>query len=247
MANAKKSNFKKNVFKTKRKYPKKAVKVSVKKAVESVLSRKIEPKQCGNNPAVYVWNALNSTMSAPIDLGVCFGSVIQGTQDGQRIGNRIDVTKAVLNLNMLASSVAGNLPCILTIFIGYTKGKRSVTPSSADTVRIFNDGNTSTGMTGLTLDLLRTINNDVWTVKRYDFKLGNSEGGTIYPNNDFPVFVNKKISLAPLLGQLIYTNDQFDNYNKNLYMFCQWTNINSLASSYPPILNYYVDGLYKDM
>ena len=246
-----KKAYKRRPTVAKKSYKKRMPTAKVAKVVKQVLARQVEVKQCGNNPALYSWNANNGSMSVPIDLGGCFSNVTQGVTDGTRIGTKIFVKKAVLNLNIMtnqANLITGPIPSIVTIFIGYQKGQRSVQPGSTELAGIFNDGPSSDGMTGLTLDLLRTINYNRFTVKRYDFKIGVSESGNgQYSNNDFPMYVNRKISLPLLLGNVLYSNDQFNNYNKSLWMFCQWTNVDSSPSTNPPILNWYVDGLYTDM
>ena len=248
------SKSKKRIYrkKGKRVYKKRASKssVSIKKIVNQVLARKIERKETPNNPASYVWNVNNSTMSPAVDLGATsFGDLPQGNTDGSRLGVKINVTKAVLNLNATFSTLGTGVPQIITIFIGYNKGQRSVLPASASLAKIFNDGPTSVGMDNTTLSLMRTVDTNFFTIfKRISFKLGSSLATTtLQSNNDFPVFVNKKISLAPLLGSLLYSNDQFNNYNKQLYMWCQFTPIDSTVSTTPPVLNWYVDGAFTDM
>lgn len=243
---------KRPVRKGKRVYKKRASKssVSIKKIVNQVLARKVERKETGNNPAAYVWNANNTIMSPAVDLGATsFGDLAQGVTDGQRLGVKINVTKAVLNLNATFNTTGTGVPQIITIFIGYTKGLRSTLPAAATLAKIFNDGPTSIGMDNTTLSMMRTVDKNFFTIfKRITFKLGSSlSGTTLQSNNDFPVFVNKKIPLAPLLGSLLYSNDQFNNYNKQLYMWCQFTPIDSSVSTTPPVLNWYVDGAYTDM
>lgn len=235
----------------KRKFVKRST--SVAKVVKSVLARQVERKETPNNPVAYVWSVNNFTVSPAVDLGLtAFGDLPQGVTDGSRLGVRIDVTKAVLNLNATFNPayLGGGIPQIVTIFIGYTKGSRTTLPGTASLAKLFNDGPTSTGMDNTTLSLMRTVDKNFFTIfKRITFKLGGSTSPTapLLSNNDFPVFVNKKISLTPLLGKLLYSNDQFNNYNKQLYMWCQYTNIDSSLATYPPILNWYVDGAFTDL
>lgn len=220
---------------------------SLKQIVKKEMLKQAEPKYCDNTPSVYTWNASNTTMAAAVDLSVAY-NLAQGTGQGDRIGNQITITNAVLNLNMLATT--GSSPQILTIFIGYIKDSRSTLPNAGTLATIFQDGNSSTGINETTLSLLRNINHDRFACSRYTFKIGNNNSGGTTFNNDFPSFINKKISLSKVLGNVTWQTDGSTGvHTKNLYMWCQSTSIynGSQAMAYMPVLNYFVDVKFKDI
>lgn len=235
----------------KRKAPKsKAPSAKMASLVKTVLNRQVETKSTGNDPVAYTFNAitLNGTMSPAIDLSTAL-DISQGTSDGARIGNKINVSYAMLKFHLRA--VDANTPSIISIYIGYRKEFRNTVPTAGQLTQIFNDGAASSGHDGTSaLNLLRNINTDAFTiVKRFDIKLGFSTPAT-YSNNDFPVFVNKKVRLPSLEGICQYTQDGTATaHNKQLYMFCQYTAVNASYSVNvnPPILQYYMSLQYKDI
>lgn len=225
---------------------------SFNKAVKNAIYKIAETKYSGTDPAGYAFNATNALMSAPVNLSDAF-NLSQGTNQGERVGNRIDITRAMLNLNITQAGGSAAGPNIVTIFIGYLKGTRGTAPSSTSFLSLLQDGNLASGMDNTTLSLLRNINTDLFVAKRYTFKVGQSfwDPGTgiqVQGNNDFKMFVNRKISLKPLLGNMTFQTDSTaSSHNKDLFMWCQWTVPLGTVDSVPPILNYFLDGGYKDI
>jgi len=235
--------FKKRVVK---KYPVKSVK-SVKKIVKDVIKRSAETKHCGNVPYAYVWTAANNTSaSAPMSLSNAL-DLSQGTTDGTRIGNRVDCSKAILNLSISGNS---NYPQIVEVIIFYLKGKRSIVPTASDIDSyLYQNGASATGPTNTILNMMRNTNNDFFTVvKRMFFKVGTSDSTTAnYTNNDFKLFVNKKIRLPSMEGLVSYEQDNIaTSHNKDLFIFCHTRSPTSATILFPVNVNFYVETEYKD-
>jgi len=252
MAFKKFSKKPKRVF-AKKTYAKKAYKKSnLKATISKVLNSKVETKTTGQDPVSYTWNANNLLMSPSIALTDAL-DMSQGTTDGTRIGNKITVTSAILNLNITANSNAlATPPTIISIYIGYKKADRGSNITAPELLRFFNDGASSVGQTGTTLDLLRNINRDEFVVvKRMDMKIGSASNEDLaiqYNNNDFPYFINKKIRLPSMEGIVTFTRDATTgSHNKQLYMWATWTVVTSASNAFPPVFNYYMDIKYKDM
>ncbi len=240
--------------KSTRKYvrkPSKAVKTIVKNEIKRSIKRNIETKHTGNDPATYVWASQNNVMSDPVTLSDAF-DLYSGSEDGERVGNIINVTKAILNVNIVAN-VGATYPVIMTIFIGYLKRNRGTAPTAGQLASIFQDGGGTTDYNGSTLNLLRNVNRELFTIAgRYDIKVSEARvnQGTNWSNNDFPLFVNKKINLKSMLGKTIYTADTATGHNKELFMWCSYCGVGSTTNIYSnvsaPIFNYYVEGEYTD-
>jgi len=251
---AKKAPSKRPVRRYARKsYPKRTPAKGLKMAIENVLVRKAETKQPNISPLQYTFNGNgtnNSIMSSPVDITSVISSMSQGTANGQRIGNDINVTKALLNINMTASSGQA-LPYLVTIFVGYVKGSRTTSPSASNLASILDLGGSTSGYTGMTQDLLLKLNTDKFSCIRKNYKIGLSapSSGLGYQNNDFPVFQNIKIPIKALLGKIQYNSDSSSGINRPVYMWAQFTAVNSLpqAISVAPTIFYYLDVEYKDM
>jgi len=251
---AKKAPSKRPVRRYARKsYPKRTPAKGLKMAIENVLVRKAETKQPNISPLQYTFNGNgtnNSIMSSPVDITSVISSMSQGTANGQRIGNDINVTKALLNINMTASSGQA-LPYLVTIFVGYVKGSRTTSPSASNLASILDLGGSTSGYTGMTQDLLLKLNTDKFSCIRKNYKLGVSAPatGASFQNNDFPCFQNVKIPIKALLGKIQFIRDSGTIINRPIYMWAQFTAINSVnvSTSVAPNLMYYLDVQYKDM
>jgi len=236
-----------------RSYPKRTTGKGLKMAIENVLTRKVETKQPNISPLQYTFNGNgtnNSVMSSAVDITSVISSMAQGSANGQRIGNDINITSATLNLNMTAWPSQAT-PYIVTIFVGYVKGDRGVLPSATSLASILDLGGSSTGYTGITQDLLMRVNTDRFSCIRKNYKLGVSAPatGASFQNNDFPCFQNVKIPIKALLGKIQFIRDSGTIINRPIYMWAQFTAINSVnvSTSVAPNLMYYLDVQYKDM
>jgi len=245
------SKPKTKTYKSFKKYTKKSTYDSnFNNKVIKVLNKNAEKKHLNMNPLEYTWNAVNSTMSASINLASQFNIGI-GTTDGTRVGNTINCTKCVLCMNLATlSSNTSFGPFIVSVYVGTLRKNPSFVPTPTDFTKFLQDGVTSTFQDGSTLSLLRNINKDYFNVHHMQrIKIGPSNGNpSVTKNNDFPAYVNRKISLKKMLGKHQYDDDTGSGSSKNLFMWCQVTNINSSSVSAAdcPVLSYYLDVEYVD-
>jgi len=248
----------------KRTYAKKTTRVSknLTKAISKVINRKAETKSTGINETQYVFSADNDSLQPSVNLADAF-DLSQSTGDGGRIGNTIECTKAVLNLtirrNASTAPTTYNLPCIVSIFIGYLRNNRGENPDSYASTSLFKDGASVLPWNGTMLRTLRTVNKKMFSVlHRYDFKIGSSIVGTNFPgfsNNDFKIHYHRKILLKEMLGKITYTDDAISTgHNKDLWMFASYCNINDYVDDITASIGntqvdiqYFVDVEYKDI
>lgn len=220
----------------------------IRSVVKNTVKNLVEKKSCNQDPQDYTFNASNATMSPAVHLDGAL-DLSQGNTDGTRIGNQINVTKAVLNFVITRSTIGAFKPGIISIFIGYVRNNRRDPPSSANLLEIYQDGSTSTDADGTLLSTLRNVNTDRFVIfKKMDFKIGFADNGGNHANNDFPLMVRKKISLKPLLGKITYNDANTSNHDKQLFMWATYTNYDSvLTTSTNVILKYYLDIEYIDL
>lgn len=246
----------KKIYRKKRVY-KKSTK-NFNKAVKRVIIKTAETKHCGNEPQVYDWGNTGSSsiMSPAVELSSCF-NLVQGTGQGDRIGNSVDCTKAVLNYLITMYGTDGTAdqpPLYLHMFIGYLRNTRAVAPTNFS--RLYQDGSSASAWDGTNLTTLRSINKDEFiVVKRKIIKIGPSTvtaaGGRNFNNNDFPSMAKGKISLKSMLGKITWSSDNTSGTYKNrqLYMWCGVTYLDNLTTTIPPEITfqYYVDAEFKDL
>lgn len=225
---------------------------TLKALVKKEISRNIENKSVSTDPVAYTFNAVNTTCSPAVSLTFPALSISQGTGDGTRIGNKINIKRAVINMNFTCSTqnASDTGPFYVMFYIGRLKQDPAATPAAADLLKLLNDGSGSTGLTNSTLTMLRNINRDYFTISATrKFKLGMASSlsaVTTYPNNDFPLNRQFKISLKSLLGPLTF-DDNNTTRNKFLYLWAHVIQVNSTATtSAPVVLEYYVDINYED-
>lgn len=220
---------------------------SIVRTIKSVINHQAETKHLNMDPLTYNFVNVpnnNSLMFDAVSLSENF-DIPQGNSDGSRVGNSVNITKCILNMNFKASGVASTGPFIVSLYIGYLKPARSSLPGPDQFLQFLQDGSGATTINNHTLSLLRNVNTDLFTItNKARFKLGTAEGGLT--NNDFPLFVNKKISIKYLLGKLQF-NDAGLSPSKDLYMWCHYMDVRGgAASTAQPTFNYYLDVEYKD-
>lgn len=248
MTYARKNYTKKKTKKTRRKTTRTNLTKTIKNEIDRTLNRKAEKKETGMDPELYLWNGNNATMSPAVDLTKCL-QIPQGTSNGTRIGDSINVTNATLKLVVRAPVDTG--PVILQLFIGKLKPDPSKLPDAINLSQIFEDGAITKPADGTFSSLLRSVNKNLFTIYNYKkIKIGvASHALPAYSNNDFNIFKLMKIPLKSLMGKATYSIDGGTVTNKNLFMFCNFVNLQGVAVSgiHNPVIEYWVDLEYNDL
>lgn len=224
-------------------------------AIKKVNMRLAETKHSGIDESDYTMASLSSQWFPSINLASWAG-LANGTGDGQRIGNKINITKANLNYILRRNNTSSSLyPLEFHIWVGYLKQSRNENPD-AYMNQFYEDGGSVLSFNGTQIRTLRKPNRTLFTiVKHMVHKCGPATTtGPSFINNDFPIMVKRTVSLKPLLGTLTYGDDgSSSNFNKDLWMWCGYAylddTIDNLATSpglKPVDLLYYVDVEYKD-
>jgi hypothetical protein len=143
-------------------------------------------------------------------------------------------------------------PCILQLFIGKLKADPGQLPPGSNLAQIFEDGGTTKPADGSYASLLRTVNRKLFTIYNYKkIKVGAAFNalGAHNENNDFPIFRLMTIPLKALMGKATYSIDGGTVTNKNLFMFCNFVNIDgsNAVGTHNPVLEYWVNLEYNDL
>ena len=225
----KKSYRRKAAPKRKRVYPKK--KTSFAKRVQAIMHKQIENKITNDYGANQVLSLAGSTTN-PYFLNCC-PRPIQGTTQGTRIGNEINVVKATVHgrVNLLPYlSVYNPITCPVSVKMWLcrrrsTNVNEAGTPGTTDFQRFFQLGSGYTGFQSNTLDLVFSPNKDVWTVyAQKSITLSNatlqSTSATITQTNT-GCSVPFSFSFAKHLGKLKYNDSDTHVTNKELFLVFQ--------------------------
>ena len=216
-------------------------KVSFAKSVKAIVHRMAENKRVSYNSGT-TGIGLNSIIGTNWDSTSVIAvspytsrlPITQGTGQGQRIGNRINIRKLTMNAIFVPEQYDAVFnptpkPMNITMYFLYSKNDPNASPTAAaSTSNFFQNSGSSTGITGRLVDDLYKVNTDLWTVKKkITFKLGNavyngtgtSPGNQSYANNDYPL--NKKISID--LTKHCHKTQKFDDNTSlpsNPVLFC---------------------------
>lgn len=213
----------------KKKYMKKSyVSKSVKNYVKKQIHRNEENKQFTENQGP---TALNFSTSGTIPLAYDITPALSyGTANGFRIGNRVRVLRASLNVNLFKSQAAtgaGDVPSRVQFIIAKVIEAPTATPSSGDYDKLFwvDGGATDTFESGATNMFQRPFNKEYWDVRYRSpiFKIGNATGSSASIssnpgyNNDFYLVRDWKVSLNKIFPKII----KFDSANSGSTN-CNW-------------------------
>lgn len=238
-----------------RRKPKKTYKkrsgLSFEKKVKKIVQGQAEKKFSAGNPGVYVFSANNNVNPVPLSLvsqdagGI--GTIFNSVQGAGRIGNKINVTKATLKILVTPNGIL--FPCILQVMIGTVRGNKMTAPSSGELDEIYQDGNETQGFDASRLQLLRSVNRDLFTIHRYmQIKVGPAAASNVLSNNDFSFMTKKTINLKSLLGTWTWNDVDNQPVNKELFIWCNWVAANTGSeTTADPSLDFYTVIEYTDI
>lgn len=153
-------------------------------------------------------------------------TISQGTGQGARIGNKIRVTKAILNVSMVPNPYNAStnpLPTPMFVRVWFVTSKVTPTvpvPSSqiyGGSASFLQNGNSFTGLSGTFQDLQLLANRDSLIYRghrtfkvgsaAYDPATGSQAGYGNMANNDFKLCVLKKINITNMFPTIIQFDD----------------------------------------
>lgn len=267
----KKRNYRKRVTKAPRKRvggrKSSSVSAPVKKYIKRVMHANVENKRAFSNQSFAVGNILNSTSlyARPITpWGAPFLNILQGTGQGDRIGNQCKTLKAMFRYTLFAlpyDAVSNVLPIPSEVMIvfGFVKSTPTAQPTAAQVGTLFQAGNSSLSPQGDLGDLILPYNTDTWTIKKVLYhKIGNSsvEGTGAQPsrqyfsNNDFKYNAHRALDITSIYPKnLVFSDAGAQIQNAGLYVMIQAINANGTimnAATTPIFFDYAVDLTYED-
>lgn len=224
--------------------PRKGVRRAVRKAVSQVMNRRIrqvvsrmaEKKSITYNVNTFDPVVMRTGTASPLaniwSMTPYTGAytISQGSGQGQRVGNRIRIHSAILNIDMVpnpynASTNPYPTPCFVRIWFVTSKiVPADIVPSVqvyGGTSSFFQNGSTFNGMAGTFQDLQLHVNKDSLIYRGHrTYKLGYSmfepaTGGAPsfgnFANNDFKFCVLAKIDLTRMLPKIWTFDDTVTN------------------------------------
>lgn len=255
--------------KAKRAYKKRSTgSTAVAKLVKREIHRNIENKtiqySSQNNfigPYVNSSNGLHGFPLTPYSSNL---AIVQGTGQGNRIGNTIRTRKLVLSYVLWANAYDATyntipVPQEVKIWIGYYKPTPMTQPVNANFAVFFQQGDTSTAPSSTLQDILSNVNSDNWLIKKtltHKVGFGNNQGtggsaaNQYLANNDFKLNVVRKIDLTKYASKVFKFNDNTSNNpttGSGLYMMITSVGaINNTPEVRPIKLSYWLDYQFED-
>lgn len=214
----KKSTPRKNFLRAarSRKAPRRVGKKTVAKIAKRVVNSMTETKFLRTavvNGSIYCDPADLSYQNNFFDVAPTLGSITQGVGQGNRIGNKIRLTRVMMNI--IVNAVDAAWPRYIMMYI--VSDKRNPTDCTqadlqdacngvAGAGNILQDGNSSIGFQKRLTDTMQRINDDRFTLyKKRCFRLGyaNQPVGTSgQGNNDFPFMRRLKVNLLKYMPKV---------------------------------------------
>lgn len=238
----------------------------VKQYVKKAIHQNVENKQASFTQSFSFGSVVNdpNLYTRPLTPGVGLLTIPQGTGQGDRIGNKIRVMKAMLRFTLNANPYDLNAnplptPAEVCIWIGYLKSVPTVAPSSATLSNFFQSGSFVSGFAGDIRDLIKPINKDFFTVKKVlRFKIGTSmSDGTgsqvsrqYLANNDYKFNVCRNVDITSIYpASLRYADTSTGAQNAGLFMWMQSMSADGTATTInvtPTRINWTIDLTYED-
>lgn len=176
-------------------------------------------------------------------------AISQGTGQGDRIGNKIKITRAILRFNLMPVQDSVNnqsVPVIVRTMFIYDKLNPTAAPTPNANGDFFQNGNSTGDFAGDLTDLTRPINTDRYCVHHVrDYKVGWSSYAAgagadpaqqYYMNNDFKMLVKRTVNYNKyIVHNLTYNDTNNAPINRGLWFFCYAVICSPITT---PTLNY---------
>ena len=256
----------KKIYRKKRLFKKRTMalkpKPALRKMVKKIMHQQIENK-CVQ---VSAQNQIVSTFAYGSFLTVSmvpYGSIAQGTGQGDRIGNTIRPRSVYFNyvLNPIPYANPNNLtpvPQDVMIFFGKVKNSKPQIPISTDYTKLWQQGDSYRGPYSTNLDLIQQVNTDWFTVvKIVKHKIGfaNNQGlgsnvnQQYFANNDYKLNVIRKLNITKYIPKVVKFNDTTSQpTNDGLFMWATSVNCDGTANSTnaPVYMSYCINFTWED-
>jgi len=189
-------------------------------------------------------------------------TIVQGTGQGDRIGNQIRTVRLRLRFAMYpnpqdATVNTNTLPQEVMLYILMRKSASNITPTSLND--FYTNGNSSAAPTSSLFDCISDVNKDVYTVKaikRYKLGFALNAGTGIVPtaqsfsNNDYKYNVVETLDVTQWAPKLVQYSDGVTTPTNNLLFFVVMTvpsngSVNA-ASQLPVQMLYNIEYYYRD-
>lgn len=257
--------------KKKTKSAKRTIPKNLKKYVKDIIGRNVENKQAvpytANNQKIYPYGlgANGPHQLTCFDLTTPINGIIQGSDNGQRVGDSIKVKKlTVKGMINLDSSKANNEqyrknPMYVRMFIGRRQDV-ILDPNTYGTTAFsdfFLSGPFSSNPQNFPTDMWRDVNKNVYRIyKTRLFKIGmsapsNNPADSNSWNNDFKYSIPFSFDLSKHIDIVKYRSGQVQNTTQGIYMWfvvC-WANgyaVEPLTSLTPLEIHFDVNADYED-
>lgn len=188
-------------------------------------------------------------------------SIVQGTGQSQRVGNRIKIVKATLTYFIMcnpyeATSNPTPEPTLVKLWIGYYKNDPVNVP--ADFTNFFQSGSSSAAPNGYIEDMMRIPNSDKFVVFKTKFHrvgfsaytgTGPNAAAQYFDNNEFKYTTMKRVDVTKYMLSNVVYNDTINNpTSRGLYCWCECVPANNttLGGTLPVLFKYFIDITYED-
>lgn len=252
----------------------------VKQYVKAMISRNVETKQCipigANNLPIRGYGIVPNGphQLTTLDIGQIFDGMLQGTANGERLGNEIRIKKLTLkgfiNLDSTKAEDATYLknPMFVKMFVGRRKDTMAnpntyATTSYTAFQDLFEAGPLVGFPDNLPTDMYQTINNETYQiVARRFFKIGtsapsNQPSGSAQWNNDFSFSKYFSIDLTKHVNVIKYEPDMggggvhgevrnWGLYAWFLVCFANGATIDPITNNTPLEYHYNINATYED-
>lgn len=220
--------------KTKAKVSKGVKARTFKKRVRSTIKSMAEKKQTFYNdqdeiygaPADAAFVTENIQLLTPAN-GGSWNVAVQGTGQGQRVGNEIQVVSHIYKAVVTPYGAGVVNPVLLRCLIVSPKRLNDDNATAIATIcqgRVFQQGSSAVGMSNDITDMIQDYNDDLLNIHYCKtFKLGQASPGTSsvsIGNNDFDALAKVRINLLKYLPKKYKYDDgsAIPGVNKNYYM-----------------------------
>lgn len=249
------------MYKKKRLLKPKAKKAVVPKSIKAYVQQSISKNE---EIKVQSFSAQTSLLSytgtnlRTLDFNSVISLITQGTGEGQRIGNKVQIKdltiKGWLSVgSTFYASVVATGPVIVKMFIG--RLKQALTNPDVSTLysRLYQAGNTSSSPQNNYFDVLRIINKDLFSVyntRTYKLGVSGNMAASTVANNDFKVLCPFSFNMNKHYNNITFDDTVATPTNQAMYIWFVCVNADGTITNVgvPPLINccYDMEVRYQD-